>query len=289
MRRTMTTTTPEQLLADARWRRTHSAYTLWALFGLGFVSLLYTGIRAKRKDWSAWAVPYGILVIGAASISGGSPEDPDAPATLAGNVSTAVFGIAWVLSAVHVFWVRKDWLRWKAAAAGRPQWYEGYGASPASQPGADLGAIGLEDLTSDYLAPIRPGAGSSLPPPPPPPTAPLRQRPPPPAHTSAGVADESLPPQPIVRPLPGTEGSSDLVDLNTATLEELASLSGVGVATAHRFVEERNRRGGFASVDEAAVAVGAQPHVRSRLQEKAFVSDRQPPRRSGRAGRIVDI
>ncbi len=40
------------------------------------------------------------------------------------------------------------------------------------------------------------------------------------------------------------------LDLNTATLEQLDTLPGVGPATAAAIVEERDRRGGFRSVDD---------------------------------------
>lgn len=270
-------TTPEQLLADAGWRRRHSVYTLWAiLFGFGFVSLFYTGARAKKNQWMAWGAAYGVIVIGALAIGGSlSPKDPDTPTPLGVNLVYGAWVVVWIVSAIHVFRVRKEWLRWKAAAAERPQWYEAPPASANAIPAADLTGIGLDDPTSDYLAQAPPASAVTRAAPPTAAAAP--RRPPPP--TSA---------PPPNRPS-GAEASPKLIDLNTATVDDIASLPGVGVATAHRIVEERNRRGGFESVDEAAVAAKLQPHVRSRLQQGAVVSERQQPRRRGTAGRIVDI
>ena len=48
--------------------------------------------------------------------------------------------------------------------------------------------------------------------------------------------------------LPGATAGP--VDLNTATLDELDELPGVGPATAQAIVDERERRGGFTAVDE---------------------------------------
>ena len=79
------------------------------------------------------------------------------------------------------------------------------------------------------------------------------------------------------------------MDLNSASIDVLAALPGVGVATATRIVEERKRRGGFQSVDEAALAVGMQPHVHARLRNVATVSERDEPRLRRTHGRIVDI
>lgn len=285
-------TTPEQLLADAGWRRRHSVYTLWAiLFGFGFISLFYAGARAKKTQWMAWGAAYGVIVIGALAIGGSlSPKDPDAPTPLGVDLVYGAWVVIWIVSAVHVFRVRKEWLRWKASAAGRPQWYETPAASANPTPAADLTGIGLDDPTSDYLAPAPPASVVTPATLPPPATGPRRRLPPPPTSPPSRSADRPLPPPPSApsRP-PAPEAGPELIDLNTATVDEIASLPGVGVAAAHRIIEERNRRGGFESVDEAAVAAKLQPHVRSRLQQGAVVSERQQPRRRGTAGRIVDI
>jgi Helix-hairpin-helix motif len=281
-------TTPDQLLASSGWRRRHSIYTLWAFFfGFGFISLFYTGLRAKKNDWVVWGVVYGLIVIGALTIGGSlAPQDPDAPTPLGVNLVYGAWLIVWIVSAMHVFRARKEWLRWKAAAAGQARWFE---SSPtvaaASAPTPDLNGLGLGDPTSEYLAgppSVAPPLPSSSPsrrplqPPPttPPPTGPDLRLPPPPVDAAH---DE----------VPGA--MSQPVDLNTASVEEIAALPGVGVAAARRIVDERQRRAGFGSVDEAAVAADLQPHVRSRLQKLAAVSERQPPKRRGTVGRIVDI
>lgn len=283
-------TTPDQLLADAKWRRQHSIYTLWALFiGFGFISLFYTGIRSKKNNWTTWGVVYAVLVIGVLSIVGAvSPRDPEASTPVAGNVATAVFLVLWVVSAIHVFRVRQEWLRWKAAAAGRPQWYDAPLPSVNQPAAADLTSIGIDDPTTDYLAPPSP---ASVMPSFPPPAAPALSGPLPPTETNSPSrsAGRPIPPPPSAPSLAAAKTSPEPIDLNTATVDDIASLPGVGVATAHRIVEERNRRGGFESVEEAAMAAKLQPHVRARLQHAAVVSERQQPTRRGTAGRIVDF
>ncbi len=281
-------TTPDQLLADRTWRWRHSIYTLWALFlGFGFVSLFYTGARAKKSKWLVWGALYGVVVIGAIAVGGElSPDDPDAPAPLGANVAYTLLMIVWVVSAIHVFRERKEWLRWKAAAANRPRWFD---AAPAAAmtttPQADLSGIGLDDPTAAYLA----GPQPTTPPasvPAPTPTSSGRRLPPPPTAPPPGRDTGPTPPGPAVTSPPPAAHS---IDLNTASLDEIAALPGVGVATARRIVDERQRRGGFASVDEAAVAANVQPHVRSRLAQLATVSERQEREARRSAGRIVDI
>ena len=284
-------TTPEQLLVDPKWRRHHSIYTLWALFfGFGFVSFLYTGIRAKKSKWTIWGAIYGVVVIGAISIGGSlSPEDPDAATPLGANIAYTMLMIAWVVSAIHVFRERKEWLRWKAEHSGQPRWFEpSTPTTPA--PEADLSGLDIADPSREYLAP----------PPPDPPLRPARapgSAPPPPVDPPSKRATDLPPPptappsrsQPLAAASSHQQGEPERVDLNTASIDALAALPGVGIATARRIAEKRKQQGGFESVDEAAIAVGVQPHVRARLQQLATVSERKP-RETGRStGRIVDI
>lgn len=279
-------TTPEQLLADPKWRRRHSVYTLWALFlGFGFISLLYTGLRSKKSKWTTWGIVYGVLAVSTISVGGAmSPEDPDAATPLAVSITYNILMVVWVISAIHVFRERKEWLRWKASVASQPKWYESPSATTGA--GADLSAIGMDDPATEFLAP--------------PPTSvqaarPERRLPPPPVAPPAR-AERNLPPPPSAPPTHAASasevnrGTTDhAVDLNVATVDTIAAIPGVGVATATRIVEERKKRGGFESVDEAAVAAGVQPHVRSRLQQLAVVSQRAQSQTRRASGRIVDI
>lgn len=60
------------------------------------------------------------------------------------------------------------------------------------------------------------------------------------------------------------------IDLNTATLEQLDTLDGVGPATAQKILDERTRRGRFRSVEDLAAVPGIGPKrlaaIRSRVR-----------------------
>lgn len=276
-------TTPEQLLAGQFWRIRNSVYTLWALlWGCGFVSLFYTGVRAKKNTWTTWGAIYGVVTIGAMTVfSVVSPDDPEASTPVVGDIAIMVYLAVWIVSAIHVFRERKKWLRWKAQVKSQAKWYE-TSAAPVGLT-SELAPLGIDDPTSEYLA-------ATQPPPPhtssnaptlhrpavsPPPPAPPRTQPPPPSVTGT--------PEGTGHPAGPT------VDLNVASIDEIAALPGVGVASATRMVEQRTRRNGFESVDEAAIAAGVQPHVRARLPRSAVVSPRAQPQRRTTSGRIVDI
>lgn len=61
------------------------------------------------------------------------------------------------------------------------------------------------------------------------------------------------------------------VDLNRATLQELEGLPGIGPALAGRIVEERERRGGFAAVDDLVAVRGIGPATLERLRPLVVV------------------
>jgi competence protein ComEA len=103
---------------------------------------------------------------------------------------------------------------------------------------ADLGAVNLAAEVEDgrqILVPRRgPGGG-----------------------VAAGVAPEPAPGQPL--------------NLNTATPEQLDTLSGVGPATAQKILDAREERGGFGSIEELGEIPGIGEARLATLREEATV------------------
>ena len=63
-----------------------------------------------------------------------------------------------------------------------------------------------------------------------------------------------------------------MTDLNSATLEELDGLPGVGPATAQAIVTYRQQHGSFRSVDELAQVKGIGPAKLAQLKDHVSVS-----------------
>lgn len=75
--------------------------------------------------------------------------------------------------------------------------------------------------------------------------------------------------------VPGDPGNGDSpkgpLDLNTATLDQLDELPGIGPATAKAIIDERDRRGGFTSVEELLDVRGIGPAKLEQLRDLVTV------------------
>jgi competence protein ComEA len=90
---------------------------------------------------------------------------------------------------------------------------------------------------------------------------PLRAPAPAAAPAAGGAAGSTTAPAATVAPL----------SLNTATLEQLDALDGVGPVTAQKILDFRRERGGFRSVDELAQVPGIGPKRMAALRPKVQV------------------
>jgi len=114
----------------------------------------------------------------------------------------------------------------------------------------------------------------------------------PPRLVAPPAGPTSAPPLPVASP-PGAPPPKSggppgaLVDLNTASFDQILSLPGMWVGAAAQVIEIRQQRGGFQSVEEVGHALDWPPHKVQRLAERAEVVEL--PRASLGAGRVVDF
>ena len=91
------------------------------------------------------------------------------------------------------------------------------------------------------------------------------------ADPSASAAAPSALPSTVPSTSPSA-GGSGLINLNTATVQELDTLAGVGPVTAQRILDHRQRIGRFASVDQLLDISGIGPKTLEKLRSQVTVS-----------------
>lgn len=104
-------------LARRPWRVWHSLWVLPAMLGFGFwtwLSFLYIGVRARRRNWLLIAAAYFAILVGGCILAGISNSPWDTTAT------GFWFLALWGGGTVHALLVNRSWLRWRAH---RTPWY----------------------------------------------------------------------------------------------------------------------------------------------------------------------
>lgn len=94
-------------------------------------------------------------------------------------------------------------------------------------------------------------------------------------------------PQQNVQPQPETVplGKPDMLDINSASQEEIADLPGLTLIDAKKAVDYRNANGGFNSLDEFYNAINIKPHIMLRIEGMIFVGRVQHTDKSANTGR----
>lgn len=254
-------------LASRLWRLRVSSWLLVPVVTLGLgtgLALLYMGAKARRRGWQLAGA--GHLLAWVMALAGG-------PLLL----------LVWLGGVVHAVSVNREWLRFKAVDSTRPWWHEA--ASPAVAPwGRDAAAPGQVPLPPE-VAGLAPDAGQfygGRGAPVPPVSAPGLVPPPRPE-----ARDRQAPPRPVDGQYQGHRAADSApVEVNAATVAELAALPGMDTARAEAVVAARRARGRLDTAEEVAAAAGLAPHELVRLRDRLLFRPSPPAHRSG--PRVVD-
>lgn len=90
------------------WEMKHSLWILWSFFGFGWISFIIISAKLKNKVWACFALLYtAIFVFGVLTV----PDDAQIYVSYDfKNTVLAIVGIGWVVSLIHCFMVRKEYL-----------------------------------------------------------------------------------------------------------------------------------------------------------------------------------
>lgn len=229
--------------------RVRSVAWLLPTVAMGFLtwtSFLYLGLRTRHRPFLYWAAGYFAVIAFALVIT---PDEDDG--SLSSALSTVGVIAVWLGGFVHAVVVHKSYAAWRGRPAAHqltPQW-------PA--PSSGVPQLGLPEPHWFGPADGRPVPTWGRPP-----AAPAPGAPTPPAPA---------PPQPAPQP----PAPAVPLDLNTATVAELAAIPAVGPVLARRLVAERTARGGFTSVEQL-LTLGLAPHVVASLLRHARLAPAEP-------------
>ncbi|MEV4539465.1 helix-hairpin-helix domain-containing protein [Asanoa sp. NPDC049518] len=244
------------------WRLLQSLWLLVPVLGfgcLGASALIYLGIRMRRKSLWISGIAYLVPSIALFVVIGESEQD-----TALSNWAVGLWLLTWLVVVLHAASVNSSWLRFKAT-------YVPWHATPLAAPPGYPAAPGYPPAPPSY-----------------PPAYPA-------AQTAYPAARPAFPAAPPAQPGPPT--SAEPIDVNSATVAQLATLPHFDHARALRAVAERERRGGFTDVYAFSDALGLQPHeyvrilplVRALPVATPPPPQPYPPGPGGHAGRILDV
>ncbi|MCM0673211.1 helix-hairpin-helix domain-containing protein [Micromonospora phytophila] len=229
--------------ASLGWRIRHSLWLLLPVAGCGFLAgagFLYIGVRSRRPAW--WIAGIVYLVVGWTLFATIGESDKTG---ILSTVATVALMAMWVTSILHGCLINSSWLRWRA---GHVPWYARPQAPPPDSPGspyppAQAGPPSLPTSAPPAVDEVLPQPG---------------------AYSGVAAPVASAPTQPS--PQPPVAARPGVVDVNAATLEQLAALAHFDPERAQRVVAERQVRRGFGSVEEFAAVANLAPHEFARLK-----------------------
>ncbi|MGM7666083.1 ComEA family DNA-binding protein [Microbacterium sp. A93] len=247
-------TTAEELLCSRKWRLSHGLWMLFGWFPFAFaawIGYMVIGVKARNWKWIAISIAFfafGSVVFAVMMWVGGEtntqkgeslPEPYDTYSSIAMWSSI----IVWIGNAAGVqWWINRKWLVWRAhndKSISTPWYATATASGPVNpQPNPQRVASLLETTLLNGSESRLPGTGEPAP-----------------------IAASSYPSPPSVFNAPSVTPASATLDINTATLGDLAALPGFDLATAAQVVAARDQAGGFRDTSDLVTRAGVKPHV----------------------------
>jgi DNA uptake protein ComE-like DNA-binding protein len=245
----------------------------WILFTFtimfNWIAFFIIGSKVKHKKWKMYGALYSIPFILLMAI-GDRYESSDWQWDILG---LSLIG-GWIASMIHAFRIRKEYLfRLEAIELREP--YEDYKLR-----GQIHSEYGVKFNQAPSEQPLQPPIPQSS----------YREQPKPVLQQVPTQPANEVPPAKSsgFSPAQSDEFKSNPIDLNIASELELAGLPGVGPILAKRAIMERDKIGGFRSLEEFSQLLNLKPHNVEKIRPLVVVG---PPQFAAqkRSGRMVDF
>jgi len=228
--------TPEEKLCSRTWRLRNSAGVLWSILSFGLltgVGFLIRGLKAKNKLWIWLGV--GFSVLGLALLVASTTFDSGTKAAPIHSVASDIWGWCWFLTfaggVALTFVFNRKWLIWKAHSPDS-KWYAQAGSSAAAMSHSNSPVVGFD-----------PNAGAAA----------L-------SAATLGTSDTTTSTQTSGQQVPNFATAQPL-NVNSASVQDLTRLVGIGQDAAQRIVQARQGSGPFSSFEQLMSKSGVPPHL----------------------------
>ena len=234
--------------------KTKSKWFWWCFVPvINWAAWIHACARTGNRSYALYAAAYGIPFMATMVF------DPNKKG-ITSDIVSGIIAVAWIAGMIHVM-LQKDSVDRQIEDrdqrnAGAQQTVPLRPSHLVAQPSP---GNQLENVLSNFGASV-----TNLPPPPP-----IVQQP----------RESQLSSEPV---------TTSRMDLNSANETQMAGLPGVGIILGKKAVMERQRRGGFGSIEEFCEALAMKPHIAERVRPLVEIGPRGNLQGTSTSGRVID-
>lgn len=257
----------------SKWERNESCYIIIAFIPLlNWIAFLYVGLTANVKRWIYWSIFYAtplILIIYLLNF-----EDSSRVHLIIDRYYNLYYYLVQIMGIIHVFWIRKEYLVRVEALQERKiilakdevkAILEKNKLFNSAKDTSEVKGNKFSEIKNDTLSREEPAIDHVI--------------------NTKEKADNIL--------AKDTKRTSNIININTAPENELASLPSIGLILAKKAINHRETKGYFNSIDEFAEILSLKPHVLERIKPLIVVDkiefNHKTDEFSSKGGRIVDF
>ncbi|HHW39154.1 MAG TPA: hypothetical protein GXX18_18285 [Bacillales bacterium] len=234
------------------WEVRNSLWMLWAIltFGLlNYVSFFYVSYKVRQRKWFIAGLIYSILFILVMTATE-LPEDH-----WFYNAALFTYIIGWIVSIVHVFKIRTEYLlRLEAKLLSGPSEIQ----SLKRQIAREYAQANSERADHSFSKPIKNVLDTET------------------TNQNEGIQ--------------GNYSEGNVIDINKATEEEVAKVPGIGTLFAKKVISIREEVGGYKSFSHFVEVLSVKPHLVEKIKPYLhFPEEAVPQQMKKYEGRIVDF